>query len=60
MFSVNLLIAVSLSMIFLMVFSGYFLPYFLNAFAFSDINFVAVGDFDCPVSSSSNPMEDHQ
>jgi hypothetical protein len=27
---------------------------FSNAFAFLDINFAAVGDFDCPASSSSN------
>jgi hypothetical protein len=57
MFSVNLLIGVSLSTIFLMMFSGCFLPYFLNAFAFTDINFAAVGDFGCPVSSSSNPWK---
>lgn len=37
-----------------MMFSGCFLPYFSNAFAFTDINFAAVGDFGCPVSSSSN------
>ena len=39
MFSVNLVIGVSLSTIFLMMFSGCFLPYFSNAFAFTDINF---------------------
>ena len=44
-------------MIFLMVVSGNLLPYFSNAFAFSDINFVAVGDFSCPVNSSSNPAK---
>ena len=54
MFSVNLVIGVSLSTIFLMMFSGCFLPYFSNAFAFTDINFAAVGDFDCPGSSTSN------
>jgi hypothetical protein len=37
-----------------MMFSGCFLPYFSNAFAFIDINFAAVGDFDCPGSSTSN------
>ena len=36
------------------MFSGCFLPYFSNAFAFTDINFAAVGDFDCPGSSTSN------
>jgi hypothetical protein len=56
-FSVNLLIGVSSSAIFLMMFSGCFLPYFSNAFGFTDINFVAAGDFSCPVSSTSNPQK---
>jgi hypothetical protein len=56
-FSVNLLIIVGLSTILLMVFSGCFIPYFSNAFAFTDINFAAVGDFSCPVSSTSNPQK---
>jgi hypothetical protein len=49
-----LLIVGALSTILLMLFSGCFLPYFSDAFAFSDINFAAVGDFGCPVSSTSN------
>jgi K319-like protein/Big-like domain-containing protein/calcineurin-like phosphoesterase family protein len=56
-FSVNSLIGISLSTIFLLVFTGFSLPYFLDVFAFTDINFVAVGDFSCPVSSTSNPAK---
>jgi hypothetical protein len=55
--SVNSLIGVGLSTIFLMMLSGYFLPYFSNAFAITDINFAAVGDFNCPVNSKSNQWE---
>ena len=29
----------------------------MNAFAFTDINFVAAGDFGCPVSITSNPQK---
>lgn len=52
-----MLIIAGLSTISLMVFSGCFIPYFSNAFAFTDINFAAVGDFSCPVSSTSNPQK---
>lgn len=57
MFYANLLIGVSSSMIFLILLAGYFLPYFSNVFAFTDINFVAAGDFSCPVTSTSNPQK---
>src|SRR4029079_15041174 len=57
MFYANLLIGVSSSMILLILLAGYFLPYFSNVFAFTDINFVAAGDFSCPVTSTSNPQK---